>query len=154
MSNIGNETEEKITNIKCWEIMHEASPVGNACQTCQAYTDKKNCWEVDNRPCTNSPAVCILINCPVYKGNKESIEHQLINKNAIDEISHVEAVGKKECWTIRQCSAESIESCEVKNSDKDCWEEDGCICHVKQNDGCDSCPIYIYHTQIDSRLTR
>ncbi len=136
---------------RCWEIVHEASPTGISCRSCLAYINQRHCWEVDERPCTNSPAVCILINCPAYLEYKEEIESRLAEKGLLDAIEQVEAVAEKKCWQIRGCSSNAIVECEKKKTDADCWDNASCSCDVKQKMGCDCCPIYIFHVLHEKR---
>lgn len=41
---------------------------------CSAYLARKNCWEVNDRPCTLDITLCIEFACPVYLLNQERIE--------------------------------------------------------------------------------
>ncbi len=55
----------------CWEIKKcPASQYMN----CSAYKNRKNCWEVNDRPCTRDITLCIEFACPVYLLNQEKIE--------------------------------------------------------------------------------
>ncbi len=139
---------------RCWEIMHATSPTGESCLNCQAYIDQKHCWEVDERPCTNSPAVCILINCPVYLEFKEEIEKKLAERGLLDAIEQVELVAEKKCSQIRKCSSDAISVCSIKKSEEDCWQVAGCTCSIRKNVGCDCCPIYIFHVLYDKRALK
>lgn len=136
---------------KCWEIVHETSPTGLTCRNCKAYLDRLHCWEVDESPCTNSPAVCILINCPVYLEYKEDIENKLANKGLLDAIEQVEAVAEKKCWQIRGCSLEAVSECAIRKDETGCWDKTSCSCPIKQKMGCDFCPIYIFHVLHEKR---
>ncbi len=135
-----NEVKEK-----CWQIVNGASSIGTPCRSCDAYLKKKQCWEIEQRPCTNSPAVCILVNCPVYLLNKEIIEKKLAEKNLLKTIEQVEGVAEKKCWQIRNCPPDIVSICSVKKGGINCWEVLGCVCSIKQKVGCKSCPIYIFH---------
>ena len=143
--------EKNNSQEKCWEIVHKTSPIGTSCPDCQAYLEKKQCWDVEDKPCTNSPAVCILINCPAYLEYKDEIEEKLADKDLLEAIEDVEIVAEKKCWELNACSPKTVSACSIQENKGNCWETASCMCTTKQKAGCECCPIYIFHVLYDQR---
>ncbi len=138
------------SKLKCWEVNSGLSPIKDFCKDCQAFIEKKNCWEVEKRPCTNSLATCILIKCPVYLENKEEIE-SLLNEEDVEQVkkSLLDVVDKR-CWEFKNCPEDERNMCTAYLEKKSCWEVG--ICGIKRDD-CHLCPIYIYHRRFEERIT-
>ncbi len=137
---------------KCWEILHGKSLLGRACKGCSAYLENKNCWEVENTPCSESSAVCILIKCPVYESHKEEIENALLEelrkKELLELDRQLEAIHERKCWEIRKCPAEIYKNCPAfKKREVNCWELDECSCKLRALESCNICPIYLFHVR-------
>jgi hypothetical protein len=136
---------------KCWEILNKKSPLKRSCKECPAYIENKNCWEVEGTPCSSTPAICVLIDCPVYKRNKEKIKEAIqksLKNKSFSEIYHqMKAVSEKRCWDFKGCPPETYTNCLAFTASQNCWDIKECICKLEGSEVCTACPIYIFYAK-------
>ncbi len=130
---------------QCWEILESVRAASGVCESCPAYITGRQCWEVEGTLCSTSPAVCILIDCPVYRENKEQVESKLHNGEVEELLEAVKAVAHSKCWEVSNCSAERREACAAYQGGKNCWEVESCGCQTEDPRRCLVCPVNVYH---------
>ncbi|MHB1345670.1 MAG: hypothetical protein ACYCX3_15165 [Thermoleophilia bacterium] len=131
----------------CWEIVGDGGHGDRGCRACPAYLTGTDCWEVEGTPCSCNPAVCILIECPVYLAHKEEIEGRLADEELETMLLAVRRVATAQCWEIEQCTEAVRTSCPAHTDGQRCWElSEPCPCSGEDGfSRCLVCPIRVFH---------
>lgn len=142
-----NAERERAVGELCWEIVGDGGHSDRGCRSCPAYLTGADCWEVEGTPCSCNPAICILIECPVYLGHKEEVERRLAHEDLGAMLRAVERVALGQCWEIEECTEAVRATCPAHSEGVRCWElSEPCPCSGEGGfSRCLVCPIRVFH---------